>query len=81
MSSSSEHVGNAGARIEFSDHVPDGKHLVEVELDDETVFCVRRGEMSDELFDEWNTHMAHATRSGRWLRAETGERPEGHPPV
>ena len=69
------------ARIMFSELVPDGRTMVEVERDTETVICVRPGEMSPALADEWNAHLAHATRSGRWLRAETSERPEGHPPV
>lgn len=70
-----------GARIQFSSLVPDGRPMVEVEVAGETVFCVRPGEMSPALADELNQHWAHATRSGRWLRAETDERPEGHPPV
>ncbi len=53
--------------------------MVEVEVDGETVICVRRGEMSDQLMREWNGHLAHATRSGRWLRPDTSETPSGHP--
>lgn len=71
----------AGARILFSSLVPDGQSMVEVEVEEETVFCVRPGEMSPALADELNQHWAHATRSGKWLRAETSERPEGHPPI
>ncbi|MFJ6440219.1 hypothetical protein [Streptomyces sp. NPDC091649] len=71
----------AGARIQFSDLVPDGRQMVEVEVEGETVFCVRTGAMEPALADELNHHWAHATRSGKWLRAETDERPEGHPPV
>lgn len=70
---------NATARIQFSDLVPAGRTMVEVEVDDETVFCVRPGEMSERLRDEFNEHMAHATRSGRWLRPETNGTPGGHP--
>lgn len=69
------------ARIIFSDLVPDGRAMVEVERPNETVICVRPGEISPSLMAEWNQHLEHATRSGRWLRAETGEKPEGHPPV
>ncbi|MGC5400166.1 hypothetical protein ACPXCP_31055 [Streptomyces sp. DT20] len=53
--------------------------MVEVEVDGETVICVRRGEMSDQLVREWNGHLAHATRSGRWLRPDTDDKPSGHP--
>lgn len=69
------------ARAVFSDLVPDGRTMVEVERPHETVICVRPGEMSPAFLAEWNRHLEHATRSGRWLRAETGEEPEGHPPV
>jgi hypothetical protein len=69
------------ARIVFSDLVPDGHAMVEVERPTETVICVRPGDISPALVDEWNAHLAHATRSGRWLRPETGEPPNGHPPV
>lgn len=69
------------ARIVFSDLVPDGRCMVEVEKRDETIYCVRPGEMSPELAEEWNRHLEHATRSGRWTRTETGEKPGGHPPV
>ncbi|MET8841491.1 hypothetical protein ABZW67_15525 [Streptomyces rubiginosohelvolus] len=55
--------------------------MVEVVSGTETVICVRRGEMSEALVEEWNDHLAHATRSGCWLRAETGEEPAGHPPL
>lgn len=73
------HTENPSARIQFSNAVPDGKNIVEVELDDETVFCVRPGEMSEQLLAEWNEHMAHATRSGRWIRTPTDETPRSHP--
>ena len=69
------------ARIIFSDLVPDGRSMVEVERPGETVICVRPGEISPGLVAEWNRHLEHATRSGRWLRAETDEKPTGHPPV
>lgn len=68
-----------GARIQASDLVPDGRSMVEVEIDGETVICVRRGEMSDQLMQEWNGHLAHATRSGRWIRPDTDDKPSGHP--
>ncbi|MGW1463893.1 hypothetical protein ACWCPT_05995 [Streptomyces sp. NPDC002308] len=69
------------ARIEFSDLVPDGRSMVELELGGETVICVRPGEMSPALLAEWNGHLAHATRSGRWQRPACDETPSGHPPV
>ncbi|MGW1546655.1 hypothetical protein [Streptomyces sp. NPDC002346] len=69
------------ARIVFTDLVPDGRAMVEVECPDETIICVRPGEMSTALADEWNCHLEHATRSGRWIRTETDEKPGGHPPV
>lgn len=69
------------ARIIFSEFVPDGRTMVEVERPDETVICVRPGEMSERLRTEWNAHLDHATRDGRWLRAETDEKPDGHPPI
>lgn len=71
----------AGARIQFSELVPDGRHMVEVEVEGETIFCVRNGEMDPALADELNQHWAHATHSGKWLRAETDERPNGHPSI
>jgi len=52
--------------------------MVEVEVGAETVFCVRPGEMSERLRDEWNEHMAHATGSGRWFRMDPDEKPGGH---
>ncbi|MFH9368115.1 hypothetical protein ACH4K8_20835 [Streptomyces anulatus] len=81
MADSEVQTGNAHARIMLSDLVPDGRTMVEVVSDRETVICVRRGEMSEALVEEWNEHLAHATRSGCWLRAETGENPAGHPPL
>lgn len=77
-------VGKAqtgSARIVLSDLLPDGRNVVEVVHGDDTVICVRRGEMSEALVDEFNDHLAHATRSGCWLRAETDEEPAGHPPL
>lgn len=68
-----------GARIQVSDLVPDGRSMVEVETDSETVICVRRGEMSDRLVRELNGHFAHATRTGRWIRPDTDDQPPGHP--
>ncbi|MER6103640.1 hypothetical protein ABT115_15280 [Streptomyces sp. NPDC001832] len=65
------------ARIAFSELVPDGRSMVQVELPEETVFCVRPGEMSKALAAEWNRRFEHT----RWLRAETDERPGGHPPI
>lgn len=70
---------SASARIQFSDLVPTGRSMVEVEVGDETVFCVRPGEMTERLRNEWNEHMAHATRSGRWQRPGPDEEPGGHP--
>ena len=67
------------ARIEFTDLVPEGRVMVQVERPNETVICVRPGEMSEALAAEWNRHLAHATRSGRWLRPETDEKPGEHP--
>ncbi|MEU2402757.1 hypothetical protein ABZ609_00225 [Streptomyces rubiginosohelvolus] len=61
--------------------MPDGRTMVEVVRGTETVICVRRGEMSEALVEDLNQHFAHATRSGCWLRAETGEEPAGHPPL
>lgn len=69
------------ARIVFTDLVPDGRAMVEIERPDETIICVRPGEMSVALADEWNAHLAHATRTGRWTRAETDEKPRGHPRI
>lgn len=74
-----EAVPQPSARILFSNLVPTGRSMVEVEVADETVFCVRPGEMSERLRDEFNEHMAHATRSGRWLRPDTDGTPGGHP--
>lgn len=73
------HTGSA--RIVLSDLVPDGRAMVEVVRGDDTVICVRRGEMSEALVKEWNQHLDHATRSGCWLRPETDEEPTGHPPL
>ncbi|MEV1094734.1 hypothetical protein AB0I87_04505 [Streptomyces sp. NPDC049952] len=73
------HTPSVTARIQFSDLVPTGRSMVEVEVDDATVYCVRPGEMSEELMAEFNEHMAHATRSGRWLRPDTHDAPDGHP--
>ncbi|WP_030928388.1 hypothetical protein [Streptomyces sp. NRRL B-24720] len=69
------------ARIVFSDLVPDGRNMVEVERPGESIICVRPGEMSPALAAEWNQHLAHATHTGRWVRMETPEKPDGHPPV
>ncbi|MFE7626050.1 hypothetical protein [Streptomyces sp. NPDC057509] len=63
----------------MSDLVPTGRSMVEVEVAGETVICVRPGEMSDQLVREWNQHLAHATRSGRWIRPDTDDAPPGHP--
>lgn len=65
----------------LTDLVPEGRTMVEIVSDNETVICVRRGEMSEALVEEWNDHLAHATRSGCWLRAENDERPGGRPPL
>lgn len=81
MDESEVQTKSAQARIMLTDLVPEGRTMVEVVRGNETVICVRRGEMSEALVEEWNDHLAHATRSGCWLRAETGERPTGHPPV
>lgn len=72
----------AHARIVISDLVPDGKTMIEVECPGETVIAVHPDHISPELAREWNAHLAHATRSGRWLRAETPpEQPKDHPPT
>ncbi|MFF4943689.1 hypothetical protein [Streptomyces rubiginosohelvolus] len=81
MADSEVRTGSAQARIMLTDLVPEGRTMVEIVSDDETVICVRRGEMSEALVEEWNDHLAHATRSGCWLRAETDERPGGRPPI
>jgi hypothetical protein len=70
---------NVTARMQFSELVPAGRSMVEVEIDNATVYCVRPGEMSEELMAEFNDHFGHATRSGRWLRPDTSETPSGHP--
>ncbi|MER6191820.1 hypothetical protein [Streptomyces cyaneofuscatus] len=81
MADSEVQTGSARARIMLTDLVPEGRTMVEVVSDDETVICVRPGEMSEALVEEWNEHLAHATRSGCWLRAETSVRPGGRPPI
>lgn len=70
MEDSASHTA-ARARIVISDLVPDGKTMIEVERPGETVIAVHPDHMSEELAREWNLHLEHATRSGRWLRAET----------
>lgn len=81
MSGGEAQTGSAHARIMLTDLVPEGRTMVEVVSDDETVICVRPGEMSEALVEEWNDHLAHATRSGCWLRTDTDEQPGGHPPL
>ncbi len=61
----------AGARFEISDLLPDGKNLVQIEVDGETIMVVRRGEMSQALIDEVNAHLRHVTRNGIWVRVRS----------
>ncbi|MFZ4264462.1 hypothetical protein [Streptomyces arboris] len=79
MSVEKARIGSA--RIVLSDLVPDGRNMVEVIQGGDSVICVRRGEMSEALMEEWNQHLEHATRTGRVLGPETDEEPAGHPPL
>ena len=68
------------ARIELSPLVPEGRTMVEIELQEETVIVVRKGLMDPELVDEWNRYLTEATHTGRWQRSDCSfEEPRGHP--
>lgn len=65
------------ARIVFSDELPhgcppldlpDGRMMMEVELDDITLLIVRPGSMDRQLLDELNRYADRVTALGIWSR-------------
>lgn len=65
------------AQICFSDELPpdcppfdlpDGRMMMEVELDELTLLILRPGSMDRQLYDEWNRYLERITRLGIWSR-------------
>lgn len=51
--------------------LPEGRMMMEVELDDLTLLIIRAGTMDRALFDEWNRYLDRITSLGIWSRDPT----------
>lgn len=76
------------ARVYFSDELPEGcppfelpegRNMMEVELDDITLIIIRPGSMDRPLYDEYNRFLDRITTQGNWLRAPSRTGPRQHP--
>jgi len=65
------------AQIAFSDELPpgcppyelpDGRMMMEVELDDLTLLVIRPHSMDRRLYDQWNAYLDRITTLGVWSR-------------
>ncbi|MFD5632403.1 hypothetical protein [Streptomyces sp. NPDC127072] len=66
------------ARIVFSDELPEecqrkfewpeGRYMMEIELEDETLIVIRPASMERPLYDEWNRYLDRVTGQGNWRR-------------
>lgn len=76
-STSETHHKTVRAQIVFSDELPpgcppfelpDGRMMMEIELDDLTLIVIRPGSMDRRLYDELNRYCARVTGLGIWSR-------------